>query len=105
MAERFVFKEFRFECGGCGQQRTSLQWDYDPPPVCCGEPTTPAMDRRGNAAAVHGDEIDIVIKHGPVHEDGSPRRYRSRAELAREEKRLGWTKLGETPNPAGTKWF
>jgi hypothetical protein len=44
-------------------------------------------DKQANS--VIGDEIDVSIKHGLCHPDGSPRRFTSRAELKREEKRRG----------------
>lgn len=44
----------------------------------------------GKAPAVHGDECDITIEHGPCNPDGSPRRYRSKSELRAVEKATGW---------------
>lgn len=104
MVERSVFKEFGFVCGACERRQRRLQWDYDPAPTCCDAPMHVDATRFGEAAAVLGDEIDIVIKHGPVNPDGSPRRYRSRAELRAEEIRTGWTKMGETPNTHPRMW-
>jgi putative FmdB family regulatory protein len=43
----------------------------------------------GNANGVVGDEIDVEIKHGLCHADGTPRRFRSREELRRAEKTKG----------------
>jgi hypothetical protein len=44
---------------------------------------------RGNQRGVIGDEIDIEIKNGLCHEDGTPRRFRSKAELKRAAKEKG----------------
>ena len=39
--------------------------------------------------AVAGDECDITIRHGLVNEDGSPRHFTSKAEIARVAKEKG----------------
>lgn len=41
--------------------------------------------------SVIGDDIPggVVMEHGVCHADGSPRRYYSKSEIAREAKRLG----------------
>jgi hypothetical protein len=104
--ERSVFKERTFECCACGIQFKHLGWDKDPNPTCaCGGASEGVAFSRGDAAAVHGDEIDIVIRHGPVNDDGSPRRYRSRTELKRESQRKGWVPLGDTPKSNPNPWF
>ena len=41
--------------------------------------------------AVIGDEIDVWVKNALCNSDGTPRRYRSRQELRREEQRRGYT--------------
>ena len=95
--ERSVFKTRTFVCPPCGASKRVLGWDYDPAPSCC---DTPMEQESGpnRATAVIGDEIDIIVKHGPCNDDGTPRRYRSRAELKREERRTGWIPKGETPH-------
>jgi hypothetical protein len=103
--ERSVFTTRTFECAACGQKRRHLSWDYDPAPVCCGTEMAPEARRIDRSASVLGDEIDIVIPHGPVNEDGSPRRYRSRSELRREERRTGWVRVGDTPNSNPNRWI
>ena len=97
--ERSTFKVWSFECAACGAKRKVLQWDYQDSPVCCEQPMGHEAGPE-RAATVIGDEIDLVIRHGPCNEDGSPRRYRSRAELKREEFRTGWTPYGDTPKYA-----
>jgi hypothetical protein len=61
---------------------------------------------------VIGDEIDVTIKHGLCHPDGTPRRFRSRAELRREEQRTGWSNHVEHIGTQGsdkskhtTRWY
>lgn len=46
---------------------------------------------------VIGDEIDVWVKHGLCHEDGSPRRFRSLSELKREAYAQGYSVGGDTP--------
>lgn len=43
------------------------------------------------ASNVVGDEIDIWIKHGLCNDDGSPKHFTSKQEIAREAKRKGLT--------------
>lgn len=43
----------------------------------------------GHPAAVISDECDVYVKHGICHEDGTPRRYRSKAEMRRAAKEKG----------------
>lgn len=45
----------------------------------------------GRANNVIGDECDVLIKHALCNADGSPRRYRSRQEIARVAKERGYT--------------
>ena len=101
---RMTFKQWRFECNECGQVVKKMQWNYDPPPEHCGKPTHLEYTHKGDAPTVIGDEIDITIHHGPIHEDGTPRRYRSRAELKQESERMGWTADGDTPHPERIDW-
>jgi len=56
-------------------------------------------------AAVHGDEIDIEIRHGICNEDGSPKRYRSKSDIRRAAAERGLTIMGETPKPASPRWI
>lgn len=45
---------------------------------------------RGSAPAVHGDEMDETIEHGVCWDDGTPRRFTSKAELRAVEQAKGW---------------
>ena len=77
----------------------------------CGKPTERAwLEHPGN---VIGDDIPggIEIKHGLCNEDGSPRRYYSKSEIAAEAKRRGLvnrvehtTEKGTDKNRHTTKW-
>ncbi len=65
----------------------------------------------GKANAVIGDEIDVEIKNGLCHADGTPRRFRSRSELARAAKEKGLVnrvqhlgRQGSDKSPHTTRW-
>ena len=92
-----VFATFKARPVLCeNRHRTKpLVWSYDPDPACetCGAPTYAIVDEAERAHAVHGDEIDVIRRDGVCHADGTPRRFRSRAELAATEKALGWRRL------------
>lgn len=49
-----------------------------------------------------GDEIDVEIKHGLCHADGSPRRFRSREALEKAAKEAGYLNYVEHKPPPGT---
>jgi hypothetical protein len=64
---------------------------------------------------VIGDDIPggVIIRHGLVNDDGSPRKFYSKTEIAREAKRLGLTnevrhitdpKSGSDKNPHTKRW-
>lgn len=70
-----------------------------PPCETCGAPTE-ILWRKANA--VIGDEIDITVKHGLCHEDGTPRRFRSRQEWLRAQKEKGMVNFVRHVPPPGT---
>ncbi len=81
-------------CDGCGYVVIDyLERDGSPTrPLECPTCKTNTLDRvllGGQSAHVHGDECDVVVKHGICNEDGSPRRYRSKSEMARAARELG----------------
>lgn len=102
--ERHVFKLRHFVCRECGERRSELAWSNDHV-ECCGKDMDETNAVRGRSAAVHGDEIDEVIEHGICHEDGTPRRIRSRQEKKRLLAEKGWTISGETPEPNRGRWL
>jgi hypothetical protein len=61
-----------------------LEEGETPPCRECG-----AKTYRLYGSAVIGDECDVTIKHGLCNEDGTPRRYTSKAEIAAEASRRG----------------
>lgn len=100
MIEKSVFKKWKFVCRGTtAHQFELMKWDYDPMPKCveCGAETEYHYGRGGAAPAVHGDEIDIWIRHGLVNEDGSPKHFRSKADIRNEAAKRGLAIYGETP--------
>lgn len=54
-------------------------------PFCHGN----AKDHAPSHYQVHGDEIDVQIRHGLCNADGSPKRYTSKQQLARDAKAHG----------------
>lgn len=77
----------------CAQGHLQLDC-YEPmeapvvPCATCGT-STERVHLPGAAPAVIGDEIDVEIKHGLCHEDGTPRRFRSRQDLHRATEAKG----------------
>lgn len=67
-----------------------------PPCPTCGTPTE-TLWRPGSQPSVIADDIPggYLVKHGICNEDGSPRRYYSKSEMAAEAKRRGLTNLVE----------
>lgn len=75
-----------------------------------------AMERTwlpGSANGVVDDSIPggLEIKHALCHPDGTPRRFDSKSDIAREAKRLGWTNVvehipsrGSDKSPHTTRW-
>ena len=94
--ERSIFVTRTWACPACGSTIRVLGWDYDPPPTCCNTPMHIEGSRHA-APAVIGDEIDWTIRHGVCNEDGTPRRFRSRAEWKQACVESGWTPMGDTP--------
>ncbi len=67
----------------------------------------------GSANGVVDDSIPggLEIKNALCHPDGTPRRFDSKSDIAREAKRLGWTnvvehipKRGSDKSPHTTRW-
>lgn len=77
-----TFTTFHLWCDTCKNRTKSLQWDYEPTPACatCGGAQGPLYGQGNKAATIIGDECDFLAPHGVCHEDGSPRRFTSKAE-------------------------
>ena len=54
------------------------------------------------APSVSGDECDVWIRHGLCNLDGSPRRFTSKAEIARVAKEKGLTNVVQHKPAPGT---
>lgn len=102
IADTFKIRHFRCDYG---HTLSELRWGKAEPLVCpsCSTPTimreTGYPAREPKSAAVHGDEIDIEIRHGLCNEDGTPKRYTSLSELKRDAYEKGFSVHGDTPNP------
>lgn len=85
---------YDLRCPSCGvvwpdkyQPMTTVQALCD-----CGQSRLeriPPTQNPGKASGVIGDECDVSVRHGICWPNGEPRRYTSKAEMAREAKRLG----------------
>jgi hypothetical protein len=66
-------------------------------PACpkCGAATDRNWGASGQTAAIAADEIPggVWIQHGICNEDGTPRKYYSKSEMALEAKRRGLTNV------------
>jgi hypothetical protein len=76
--------------------------------VLCVECNKPALRTLlpGRAPGVIGDDIPggVWIKHGICNEDGTPRKYYSKSEMAAEAKRRGLTnRVEHVANPGSDK--
>jgi hypothetical protein len=106
MADRAVFKMRHYACRVCNDRRSELKWDYDVM-RCCDTDMVETYSARGESAAVHGDEIDELVRHGICNDDGTPRRYRSKTEKREALIRKGLVIDGETPKTQNerNRWF
>src|SRR5216684_5133408 len=96
-----VFKIRHFRCEA-GHQHKQLWWGLDAPPTC---PECPLQtletgpERTGKSAYVHGDECDVLIRHGICNEDGTPKRYTSKEQIKRDAYEAGYNQGTDTPHP------
>jgi hypothetical protein len=75
-------------CDKCGQELVIGEWPFCPHGI--GHNNVIADDIPGG----------IDIPHALCNEDGSPRRYYSKSEIAREAKKRGWVNCVEhVPDP------
>ena len=94
-----IFKKRKYCCPQ-DHRFTDLRWESDPAPICpeCGAEAEEYYFLPNQAPGVIGDEIDVEIRHGLCHPDGTPRRFRSMKELRQAASEKGWVIAGETPN-------
>jgi len=100
VVEKSVFKKWKFVClGETAHRFEKLRWNYEDMPKCpeCGAEVEYNYSTLGQASAVHGDEIDIWIRHGLVNDDGSPKHFESKAAIRAEAAKRGLVISGETP--------
>src|SRR5712692_10951246 len=96
-----IYKIRHYECP-CGLKLSEYRWGNMDPPVCtaCQKFMSDVGYLKSNKApSVHGDSIDIEVRHGICHDDGTPRRFTSKAELKRVAHEAGLSVYGDTPNP------
>jgi hypothetical protein len=86
-------------CDGCGFRRDDCyEQPNDVDYGCkCGDimRRIPVTSNPGAGFHAHGDECDVTMKHGLCNPDGTPRRYTSKTEMAREAKKRGLTNYVE----------
>ena len=79
-------------CTGC-EKITLDCWEpmtFEAPLCSCGKATARVWIQ-GSSSSVIGDECDVQMKHGLCNPDGSPKRYTSKADMARDAKKAGLT--------------
>lgn len=89
---------------GHNQIDVLLKLGERPPCPTCGEPTETLWIPSNRGA--HGDEIPggIEVRHGLVHEDGSPMKFYSWTDYHREAKRRGlYNHVEHVPIPGTDK--
>ena len=88
---------YDLRCDGCARVEIDVLQPVTAERVSCACGGTMWRTWIGKASNVIGDDIPggIEIKHGICHEDGTPRRYYSKSEMAREAKRRGWVNAVE----------
>lgn len=93
------------------QRDRLLKLGERPPCPECGEATETLWDQ---PSAVIGDDIPggIWIHHGICNEDGTPRKYYSKSEMAKEAENRGLTQRvehtareGTDKSPHTSRWF
>lgn len=77
-------EEKTFICGAVIHEEGFISPSY-----CPGTMERTWLMGRDGASSVHGDECDVMIRHGLCHEDGTPRRYTSKSDIRKEAQRRG----------------
>lgn len=95
-------------CTSCEYRNYDVWAEAGEYPACptCGSPTERLWTK---TARVIGDDIPggVLIEHGLCNPDGSPRRYYSHTEMAREAKRRGLVNVVRhiDGSPHTTRWI
>lgn len=102
------------KCSGCGTIHTDIYEPINTPPIQCACGGRLERVWLQGPPSVIGDEIPggIWIKHGLVHDDGSPMQFFSKSDIAKEAKRRGLVNWVEHAPPKGhdrskhtTRWI
>lgn len=108
-----AFRLIDIVCPTCGWRQIDKLLPHGVAYPSCPEcqTTTERLWSYGSSASVVGDECDVTIKHGLCHADGTPRRFTSKAEIAREATKRGLTNhvthqpmRGSDKSPHTTRW-
>lgn len=86
-------------------QRIPFEHEDDAYPSSGSHPCGGSMEKvllPGKGTNVIGDECDIRIEHGLCHSDGTPRRFRSKAEIHRAAKEKGLVNYVQHVTPPHT---
>lgn len=81
-------------CNTCDREVKDKYEPINTPAMECGlEECSGTLERvwLASGASVIGDQVDVWIRNGLCHADGSPRHFTSRAEIARVAKEKGLT--------------
>ncbi len=95
-------------CSDCGRVKKDLLEAIGASDYSCTEGECPGVMLRtwlpGSANGVVDDSIPggLEIKNALCNADGTPRRFDSKSDIAREAKRLGWTNVVEHIGQNGT---
>lgn len=109
---------YDYSCDRCGGVKIDVFEPVESPVKSCASPGCGGTLRRAwisKPPAAIPDDIPggIYIKHGLCHEDGTPRRYDSKSEIAREAKRRNLTNYvvhetagtGSDKSPHTSRWI
>lgn len=87
---------FDLLCDQCGGQHIDVLQALNTPPAVCpaiigGMKCTGLLQHAwlSKPPAAVGDECDVTVRHGLCNPDGTPRRYTSKSDMAREAKARG----------------
>jgi hypothetical protein len=101
-----MLKCFDYSCPTCGMVCRDVVMPAEQTTMACTDPNCNGVMVRswemGRGNRVIGDECDVTIKHGLCNEDGSPRRFTSKAEMARETAKRGLVNYVEHKGSKGS---
>lgn len=98
----YTYAKHRLRCSACQAVFAAYVWGHESDrwrSDCCQAPAHEAEEAPGRGTAVIGDEVDLVFQHGICHDDGTPRRFRSRTEIRQACLEKGWRNVGAVNGP------